>query len=107
MRTFSVFLILVGILSFLSIFGVMNVTFGVIIRVFFGVVFAVEGVRELVKGDLIGVGGILFSIFIFVKPIFGCMSFGQIFLAFVASYSVAIGLHMLFKKRSRINFWED
>jgi hypothetical protein len=107
MRTFSVFLILVGILSFLSIFGMMSVTFGIIIGIFFGAVFAVEGTRELVKGNLIGVGGILFSIFIFVKIIFACMSFGQIFLAFIASYSVAIGLHMLFKRRPRMDFWKD
>ncbi len=107
MKAFSVFLILIGVLSFLSIFGMMNVTFGMIVGVFFAIIFGVEGVRELVKGNLIGVGGILFAIFLFVRVFVITMTNGQTFAAFIASYLIAIGLQMLFKRREKFDFWKD
>ncbi len=107
MKAFSIFLILVGILSFLSIFGMMNMTFGIFVSVLFAIIFGVEGIREVVKGSLVGIGGILFSIFLFAK-VFGLQTTGgQVFMALVASYLIGIGIHILFKKSRKFDFWQD
>ncbi len=106
MKAFSIFLILVGVLSFLSIFGMINVTFGTVVGVFFAILFLAEGVRELFRGNLVGIGGMLFGTFIFLKIFFLSVSAGQTFMAFIASYSIALGLHLMFKKR-RFDFWKD
>ncbi len=107
MKAFSIFLILIGVLSFLSIFGVMNLTFGIFIGILFAIIFGIEGVRELIKGNLVGIGGLLFSAFLFARVFIFSASAGQIFLALVASYLVGIGLHMLFRRSTKVNFWSD
>ncbi len=104
MKAFPIFLILIGILGFLSIFGMMSVTFGILVGIFFAFVFTIEGIRELINGNLVGIGSVLFSIFIIIKLFFISMTFGQLFMAFIASYAIAIGFHMLFKRRERIRF---
>ncbi len=106
MKAFSIFLILVGVLSFLSIFGMINVTFGTVVGVFFAILFLVEGVRELLRGNLVGIGGMLFGTFILLKIFFLSISAGQTFMAFIASYAIALGLHLLFKRRE-FDFWKD
>jgi len=86
---------------------VMNVTFALVIGVFFAILFGIEGAREVFKGNLIGIGGILFSLFLFVKIFVLSLSAGQTVMAFIASYCIAVGLQLLFKKRRRMNFWQD
>ncbi|HEU24730.1 MAG: hypothetical protein C0176_02165 [Mesoaciditoga sp.] len=102
MKAFAVFLILLGVLAFLGVFGFMNLTFGFIIGIFFGILFCFEGIRELVGRKLIGVGSLLFGIFLFMRAfkLFGInASFSQLFLGFVASYLIGIGLQIFFGKR--------
>ncbi len=107
MKAFSIFLILIGVLSFLSLFGMMNMTFGIFVTVLFAVIFGVEGIREVVKGSLVGVGGMLFSVFLFAKVFVLQVTGGQVFMALVASYLIGIGLHILFKRSHKFDFWQD
>ncbi len=109
MKTFAIFLILVGLLLFLSVFGFTNVTFAFIVEFLFAIVFGIEGVRELAHKSLMGIGGLLFSAFLFIRlfKLFGfSTSIGQVFVAFIASYFVAFGIQMLFRKAIKIKFWE-
>lgn len=110
MKAFSVFLILVGTLLFLSLFGFVNMTFGFLMGILFAILFGVEGVRELYNKNLIGIGSLLFSGFIFVRTFnlfeFSSTPASQIFVAFIASYLVGIGLQIFFKKSVRVKFWE-
>ncbi len=111
MKAFSVFLVLSGILLFLSLFGFVNVTFGFIMDILFGALFGVEGVRELVHKNLIGIGSLLFSAYIFIRAfdLFGFFSTSksQIFVAFIASYLIGIGIQLLFKKSVHVKFWDE
>ncbi|GEM_PF-925515 len=111
MKAFSVFLILAGILLFLSLFGFVNMTFGFIMEILFALLFGVEGIRELISKNLVGIGSLLFSSYMFVRAFnlfnFSSTSKSQIFMAFVASYLVGIGIQMLFKKNVRVKFWEN
>jgi len=108
-KAFSIFLIFLGLLLFLSIFGFMNVTFGFLMGILFAILFGVEGIRELVNKNLIGIGGVLFSAFLIIRAfdLFGfSSSISQVFLAFIASYLIGIGLQILFKRSVKVNFWE-
>jgi hypothetical protein len=102
MKAFAIFLILLGFLAFMGIFGVMNLTFGFILGIFFAILFSFEGIRELVGRRLIGVGSLLFGIFLLLRAfkLFGInSSFSQLFLGFIASYLIGIGLQIFFGKR--------
>lgn len=111
MKAFSVFLVLTGILLFLSLFGFVNMTFGFIMEILFAVLFAVEGVRELLSKNLVGIGSLLFSAYMFLR-VFDLFNFSstpksQTFIAFIASYLIGIGFQMLFKKSVKVKFWEN
>ncbi len=102
MKAFAIFLILLGVLAFLGIFGVMDLTFGFVLGIFFAILFGFEGIRELIGRRLIGVGSLLFGIFLILRAfqIFGInASFSQLFLGFVASYLIGIGLQIFFGKK--------
>ncbi len=102
MKAFAIFLILLGILAFLGIFGFMNLTFGFILGIFFAILFGFEGIRELVDRRLIGMGSLLFGLFLVFRAfsLFGInSSFSQLFLGFIASYLIGIGLQIFFGKR--------
>ncbi len=111
MKAFSIFLVLAGILLFLSLFGFVNMTFGFIMELLFGALFGVEGIRELIHRNLVGIGSLLFSIYMFVRAfnLFGFFSTSksQIFVAFVASYLIGIGIQILFKKSVNVKFWDE
>ncbi len=111
MKAFSIFLVVAGILLFLSLFGFVNMTFGFIMEILFGALFGVEGVRELVHRNLIGIGSILFSSYMFIRAfnLFGFFSTSksQIFVAFIASYLIGIGIQILFKKSVNVKFWDE
>ncbi|WP_456399285.1 LiaF transmembrane domain-containing protein [Mesoaciditoga sp.] len=111
MKAFSVFLVLAGILLFLSLFGFVNMTFGFVMEILFATLFGVEGIRELISKNLVGIGGLLFSAYILVRAFdlfsFSSTSKAQIFMAFIASYLIGIGIQMLFKKSVKVKFWEN
>ncbi len=111
MKAFSIFLVLAGILLFFSLFGFVNMTFGFIMELLFGALFGVEGIRELIHRNLVGIGSLLFSIYMFVRAfnLFGFFSTSksQIFVAFVASYLIGIGIQILFKKNVNVKFWDE
>ncbi len=111
MKAFSVFLVLAGILLFLSLFGFVNMTFGFIMEILFAMLFAVEGVRELIGKNFVGIGGLLFSTYMFIRAFdlfsFSSTSKSQIFMAFIASYLIGIGMQMLFRKNVKVKFWEN
>lgn len=108
MNAFAIFLILLGILAFLGIFGVMNLTFGFILGIFFAILFGFEGIREIISKKLIGIGSLLFGIFLILRAfrLFGInASFSQLFLGFIASFLIGIGLQIFFgKKFIRVKF---
>ena len=109
LKAFSIFLVIFGSLLFLSILGFVNVSFGFLIWILFAILFGVEGIRELINKNLIGVGGVLFSAFLIIRALdlFGfSSSIVQVFLAFIASYLIGIGLQILFKKSVKVKFWE-
>lgn len=109
MRAFAIFLLIVGSFLFLSIVGVFNFNFRLIVEVIFAIFFVVEGIREVLKRNLVGIGGIIFSAFLFTSifQIFGYkFSLNQTFVALIASYLISIGIHILFKKTIAPNFWE-
>ncbi len=109
MKAFAVFLIIVGLFLFLSMIGLFNMNFSLIVEIVFAVFFVVEGVREIVKRNLIGVGGIIFSVFLFMRAfrVWGFHSnLNQAFIALIASYLIGIGVQLLFKKTISPRFWE-
>ncbi|MGC9212559.1 MAG: hypothetical protein ACP5F2_03775 [Athalassotoga sp.] len=109
MKAFALFLLIVGLFLFLSIIGVFNFNFRLIVEIIFAIFFGVEGIRELTKRNFIGIGGIIFSVFLFTSifEIFGYrFSLNQTFVALIASYLIGIGIHILLKKTITPNFWE-
>ncbi len=109
MRTFAIFLVIVGLFLFLSIIGLFNINFRFVVEIVFAIFFAVEGIREITKRNLIGIGGLIFSAFLFssIFELFGYrFSLNQTFVALVASYLIGIGIHILFRKTIAPRFWE-
>lgn len=109
MRAFAIFLIIIGLFLFLSLTGFFNVNFSFIVEIIFAIFFCIEGIRELTKRNLIGIGGLIFSAFLFLRAfrIFGFHSkIEQAFIALIASYLIGIGFQLLFRKTISPKFWE-
>lgn len=109
MRAFAIFLVVVGLFLLLSIIGLFSINFRFVIEIIFAIFFGIEGIREVTKRNLIGIGGMIFSAFLFssVFELFGYrFSLNQTFVALVASYLIGIGINILLKKTISPHFWE-
>lgn len=109
---FALFLIFVGLMILLSSLGLMSLTFGRVVSVFFAIFFAVSGLKSIFKrGFPSGLVSISLAV-ILVLYAFDIVTFGfwKIVGILIAVFFIEIGLRILTKGSthfSNFSHWED
>lgn len=101
----AVFAILLGVLIIMGAVGVFEMSFGVFVEALLAFAFIADGVNGVVKNRRsLSLGSFVFGIFLLIDAfkLFGLdLTFGQLFVIFIASIFISIGTAMLRRKKVR------
>ncbi|MCD6253591.1 MAG: hypothetical protein J7J80_04225 [Thermotogae bacterium] len=102
----AVFAILLGVLIIVGSIGVFEMSFGVFIEALLAFAFIADGINGVVKNRRsLSIGSFVFGIFLLIDAFkfFGLdLSFGQLFVIFIASIFISIGVAILRRRKAKL-----